>query len=129
MKRAGLVLVVLLATPALAAAETVIASSNQSVDHDCGKDPELVINGSSHELAVTGECTRIVINGSAVHGTIASVLKLQVVGSGNELAVDAADRIALVGSDNKVTYKRSVTPKKKTRVGNVGTGNRIKRVK
>ena len=118
-----------LLVPSLAAAEVLITDSSRTMTIDCNQDPEIAANGSSLELTITGPCTKIAINGSSITASIESILRLAVNGSSNEIAVDAADKIAVVGSANTITYKRAVTPKKRTKVGNLGSNNKIKRVK
>lgn len=122
----GLACVLALAAPARA--DFQYDDSGGTVTHDCGDDPVVQINGSASALTLTGACTAVQINGSDINGTIESVTKLQVTGADNTIAVIAADKILVTGASNKVTYKKAVKAKR-TKVGNTGIGNKVKKVK
>ena len=90
---------------------TVVNDAGQDTTVACGEGGELVVNGSSNKLAVTGGCARVVVNGSE-----------------NTVALDGADKIVLNGAGNSVSYKRgwkAAQPK----VVKTGAGNKIARAK
>ena len=60
--------------------------------------------------------------------TIENVKQLAVNGAGNQIDVGGADKIAVVGSDNKITYKKGLSGTK-PKVGAVGKNNKIDQVK
>jgi len=122
----GLACVLALAAPARA--DYVIDSAAGDATHDCGEDPVVVVNASAATFTLTGECTKVAVNGSSVTGTIESTIKLGVTGAENTVEVDAVDRIGVTGAHNKVTYKRAVKAKK-TKVARTGLGNSVKKVK
>lgn len=113
MTKLALVFAVLTAAPlALAdAPEHVINDAAQQVSVDCGDGGKVVVNGSSNNVTVTGGCAKVVVNGSA-----------------NNVTVDAADKIAVTGSGNHVTYKKGYT-KKSPKIARTGVGNKVSRVK
>lgn len=113
MSRIAFALALVLA-PALAAAdapEVVINDAAQTSTVDCGEGGKVVVNGSSNDITVTGGCAKVVVNGSA-----------------NKVAIDAADKIAVTGSGNHVTYKKGYT-KKSPKVARTGVGNKVARIK
>lgn len=125
----ALALALALGTTARSArAEVAISDSAGSATIDCAKDPEVAVVGSSNEITLTGECTKLAISGSSNKVTAATVAKIAITGSTNEVNVDAVDKVALTGSDNKVTYKKGVT-RKTPKVAKLGTGNAVKKVK
>ena len=104
----------LILAPAVARAdapEHVINAAAETVTVDCGDGGQVVVNGSTNTVTVTGGCAKVVVNGSA-----------------NTVAIDAADKIAVTGSGNKVTYKKGHT-RKAPKVARLGTGNKVARVK
>lgn len=111
-----------------ASAEVVFDQAAQTASHDCGTDPVVSIQGASGTFTITGACTSIEVEGASNKLTIAQVAKLEVVGSSNEIDVTAADKIEVVGSSNEVRWKRGVKGAK-AKVSNVGTANKIRKVK
>jgi len=124
----GLGLACVLALAAPARADFVIDSAAGDATHDCADDPVVVVNASAANFTLTGECTKVAVNGSSVTGTIESVVKLGVTGAENTVDVDAVDRIGITGAHNKVTYKRPLKAKR-TKVAKTGLGNSVKKVK
>jgi len=123
----GLAFAVAVAAPAYA--DVSINDAAGTGSHDCGTDPVVSLNASMTTLALTGACDKVSINGSQTTVTIESVKSVSVNGSGNTLEVGAADRISVTGTTNTVTYKTSVTAKKKTKVKKTGLKNKVTRIK
>lgn len=114
--------------PSLASAEVEYNEAEQNVSHDCGKDPVVSIVSASGTFAFTGACSKISVDGASNKLTVQSVDKISIAGSSNEIAIDAANKISVVGSANIVTWKKGVSGPK-AKVGNVGSGNKISKVK
>ncbi|MBK9035721.1 MAG: DUF3060 domain-containing protein [Myxococcales bacterium] len=113
MTRFALALVLAL-VPAVALADApdhVINNSAKTVTVACGDGGRVVVNGSTNVVTVTGGCAKVVVNGSS-----------------NTVAIDAADKIAITGSSNKVTYKKGHT-RKAPKITQLGSGNQVARVK
>lgn len=123
----GLVFALVVAAPAYA--DVSINDSGGAPSHDCATDPVLSLNASSTTLTVTGACDVVSINGSMSTVTIESAVKVSVNGSGNNLTITGVDRLSITGTKNTVTYKQSVTPKKKVKISKTGIGNKVKKVK
>lgn len=102
--------------------------SNQTITHDCDKDPEVLVNASNSTFTVTGTCKKVAINGSMVTATIASATTVAITGSSNTIDVDASDKITVSGAMNKVSYKKPIAAKK-TKVSTTGTGNKVAKAK
>jgi hypothetical protein len=107
-----------------ASAEVVFNDAAVTASHDCSKDPEVSINGSSSTFTLTGACTKVAITGSMNKTTIESAEKVAVSGSMNEVSVGAANKIAVTGSSNQVRWKKGIKSAK-PKVSSVGTGNKI----
>ena len=132
MKRIlGLGLALALAIPAAALAgddSFVVNDSNKPINHDCGKQAAVLINGSMDTITLTGTCTKVLINGRGNTLAIESSGKVGVNGAANTVTIGATDKIELTGSQNKVTWKRGLT-KKAPKVMNLGNHNSIAKTK
>jgi Protein of unknown function (DUF3060) len=118
----------LAALTSVASAEVVFDDAAQTASHDCGTDPEVSIQSSSGTYTLTGTCTRVAISGASNKVSIGAAAKVSIAGSSNEVTIEAADKIAVVGSSNQVRWKKGLTgPKPK--VSNVGTQNKVSKVK
>lgn len=109
-------------------AEAVFNDAEVDVSHDCGKDPEVTIESASGTYTLTGTCTKVSINGASNKVSIAAAEKVAVTGSSNEVTIEAADKIAVVGSSNQVRWKKGLKGPK-AKVSNVGTQNKISKIK
>jgi hypothetical protein len=102
---------VLAATASARAEELSIDGAGKSVDEDCaGRD--VVINGAGHTINLTGTCARVKVNGT-----------------GQIVDLEAVARIAVHGTDNRVTYVRGVKGKKKPKIARSGLRNTVKKRK
>lgn len=119
MKHFAFVVLASLAIPTLAHADRKI---------DCSKHPQTVIDNAEGTYQFTGKCTKIVVNGADNKLTIDSVVSISIMGADNTISIGGVDKISVMGSDNTITYKKTVSAKR-TKIGNLGTGNKIKRVK
>lgn len=115
-------------TATAAFAEASYDDAGMTVNHDCGKDPEVSIVGASGTFTLTGACTQVSIDGSSNKVTIQSSDKVSISGSMNEVFVAAANKIAVVGSVNTVSWKKGLK-NAKPKVSNVGSGNKISQAK
>jgi hypothetical protein len=120
-----LVLVGLCARAALAGDDTwVMGDSNAKAAHDCGKQPVVIVNGSTDELALTGKCTKVSVHGGRVKMTAESIDQLAIDGAQNAIVVDALGKVTLSGEGNTVTWKTAIGGKK-PRVSDLGTGDSV----
>ena len=104
----------LIAVPALAAADApthVINDGGATLTLDCADGGRVLVNGADNTITTTGGCAKVVVNGS-----------------GNHVAIEAADKIVVTGSNNAVTYKKGWN-KKSPKVARLGVGNTIAKVK
>lgn len=102
------------AFPVAARAEApahVINDGGATLTLDCGDGGRIVINGADNTITAIGGCEKVVVNGS-----------------GNKVAIIAADKIVVTGSNNAVTYQRGFT-KKSPKVARLGVGNTIAKIK
>jgi hypothetical protein len=111
-----------------ASAEVVFDDASQTAAHDCSTDPEVAIQSSSGTYTLTGTCTKVAISGASNQVSIAAAEKVSIAGSSNEVTIGAADKIAVVGSSNQVRWKKGLKGPK-AKVSNVGTQNKISKIK
>ena len=123
----SLVLLALCAPAALAHADDdtwVWSDSNAKAAHDCAKQPVVIVNASTDQLALTGKCTRVSVNGSRVKLTAASIDALVVNGAENAVTVDALGKLSITGASNTITWKTAIGGKK-PRVSDQGSGDSV----
>ena len=109
MKKLALVFA-LLAVPAIAAADApdvIINDAGQTATVDCGEGGKVIVNGASNVITITGGCAKVQINGSM-----------------NAVAIAAADKINVTGTNNKVTWSKGWT-KKAPKISRSGVGNKV----
>jgi DUF3060 family protein len=87
-----------------------VIESGQTLDHACEANERVVVSGSGNRVTLTGECG-----------------KVAVMGSKNIVAVEASAKIAVMGTDNEVTWKRGVGGKGPD-VSRMGTNNKVSKV-
>jgi hypothetical protein len=87
-----------------------VIESGQTLTHACEANERVVISGSGNKVTLTGECG-----------------KVAVMGSKNIVAIDASAKIAVMGTDNEVTWKRGVGGKGPN-VSRMGTNNKVTKV-
>jgi Protein of unknown function (DUF3060) len=109
-------------------AEAEYTESAGTITHDCAKDPEVSISGSSSTFTLTGACTTVSIAGSSNKVTIESSEKVAVTGSTNEVSVDATNKISVLGTSNKVAWKKAIKGKK-PKISSTGVGNKVSKAK
>ena len=97
-----------IASPALADTLNVAGVGEQWTRPCDGHD--VIVDGVSHNVSLTGECRTVTINGSS-----------------NQVAVEAAVKIVVNGTDNAVAWQRGVRTKK-PRIALRGLNNRARRV-
>lgn len=112
----------------VASAEAVFNDAQQTATHDCSTDPEVSIESASGTYTLTGTCTKVSISGASNKVSIAAAEKVSISGSSNEVNIEAADKIAVVGSMNQVRWKKGLKGAK-AKVSNVGTMNKVSKVK
>jgi hypothetical protein len=117
---------VLLAAAVPAFADTTIMDNKQSKTIDCAKDPVATIMGNDNNVALTGTCTTVTVQGNHNKVAIASSATVSVTGNENTVAAAAVDTLDVTGNKNVVDYKGPVTKGGATRVSNTGTGNKVK---
>lgn len=127
MKKLGVVLLLSLFSSS-ALAEASYEDAAQTITHDCGKDPEVSVSGSSNQITITGACTEVDISGASNQVTIESTSKASITGSSNEVHITAADKISITGTNNQITWKKGLKSKK-PKVSRTGINNRVKQVK
>ena len=121
----SLVLLCWCATVALADDDTwVWSDSNAKAAHDCGKQPVVIVNASADQLALTGKCTKVSVNGSRVKVTAESIDALAVNGAENAIVVDALGKLSMTGASNTITWKTAIGGKK-PRVTDQGSGDSV----
>jgi hypothetical protein len=96
--------------------------------HDCAKEPDVTINGSTSRLTFVGACTDINVNGGDNTLVVESTKDIDVNGADNTVDIAAVDSISVNGAENKVTYKKGIKGAK-PRVKNRGLDNKISQVK
>lgn len=122
------ILLVLLALPAIAAADRSYSVTAETVTHDCAKEPAVAVNASDGTYTFTGTCSKISVNGGNNKLVIEAVRRLTITGTKNTADVDAADRIGVNGPYNTINYKRGLSGKL-PKVGAVGGNNKLNQVK
>lgn len=120
MKLAGLVLVSVMSTAALAGP----SDNKQTWTHDCAKEPSLHLTGNENTVTVTGTCKNIIVGGNKNKLTVAAVTDTGVGGNENTIIVEATDRIVVTGNKNTVTYTKLLS-KPKIHVANTGKDNSV----
>jgi hypothetical protein len=122
------VLIALLALlPATAAADRIY-DKEKNVTHDCGKEPEVIVNVSNATFTFTGACKEITMSASSTRIKAESIQELTVTGSKNTIHSDALGEITVTGTDNAFTYKKALSGKKPGFTA-TGTNNKISAVK
>ena len=111
MKHLILALALVVAAPAVAAADDApshaVNDSGKSLELDCGEGGKVAINGSKNEITITGACSAVAINGSM-----------------NDVEIDGADKIAINGSGNSVSWVKG-WKKAKPKIAKNGRNNRV----
>jgi hypothetical protein len=102
------IILLLAIAPSTALADYTLDGTNRTASHDCGKDDEVKIRGGGNTLTVTGTCKKVMVQGIGNKLTIAATARLSIMGDSNTAAVDAADEISVHGTDNQVTYVRTL---------------------
>jgi hypothetical protein len=92
---------------------------------DCAKSPHFMSSDNDGTFTLTGACDMIMISGNSNKLKVDSVKTLQLSGNANTVDAIAVDAIDTTGNENKVTYKKAVTAKAKTKISNPGNGNKI----
>ncbi len=128
MRRAFLIAIALLFVPTAGYADLSVAEDGKVITHEC-KDDTVSISANSNKVTLTGRCKLIIIDGNKNTVTLAAAINIAVNGNSNVVAADQTDRVYTPGNENRVTYKRSIDPKKPTKVWNPGNGNKITKVK
>jgi len=121
MKRIALISVLLASSVAVA---KVYSDNKQTVSHDCGKDPVVVVSGNDYTLTVTGKCTTVTLAGNGNKVTAETVDGIIVSGKKNDIRVTANDKLLVSGNENSASYSKGVT-KDKPSVSNSGKNNRV----
>jgi len=104
----ALVSLLLIATPALASADTNL---QKGTTWDCKKDPVVSIPNGGGKYKLTGPCSAINLGGGKNTLDIESVDSLNVGGGSNTITVATADSVNVAGAKNTIT------------IGTVGTIN------
>jgi hypothetical protein len=112
----------------VAYAEAEYTDADGTVSHDCAKDPEVSISGSSSTYTITGACAMVSVTGSTNKVTIESSEKVAVTGSMNEVNVAATNKISVLGTSNKVAWKKAIKGKK-PKISSTGVGNKVSKAK
>jgi len=87
-----------------------VIESGQTVNHACEANERVVVSGSENRVTLTGDCA-----------------KVAVMGSKNVVAIEGASKIAVMGTDNEVTWKRGVGGKGPN-VSRMGSNNKVTKV-
>lgn len=88
-------------------AQLRVDASDQRQSLDC-KGQALLVLGSRNQLTLSGQCSKVEINGSD-----------------NVVTVDTIDEIEVVGQRNRVSWQRTIGDRRSPRVSTVGPGNEI----
>jgi hypothetical protein len=111
-----------------AAADVEISGSGTTQQLDCAADPVIRVNGSMHNLTLSGTCTTVELVGSSNNFTAESVTTVKIVGSSNNATVVALDKLTIKGTANLMTYQKTVAAKKLKKSVS-GRRNMVKKVK
>ncbi|MCA9567484.1 MAG: DUF3060 domain-containing protein [Myxococcales bacterium] len=98
----------LLALPALAGTPHVIQGAGLQKTHACSAGQDITVQGSAHELVLTGDCGVVDIQGAS-----------------NEVKVDGVARLVVSGSMNKVVWSRNLSGQPKLPIQKTGTMNEV----
>ena len=114
-----LLALLLVAVPAIAAADVTLVDNGKTVSVDCAKDPQVDLIGNHLTVTLTGKCKKLNITGN--HETVTgSAAEVFVMGNENTVALDAADKINVAGNKNVVSWKQD-----KPKVQNSGKDNQV----
>ncbi len=91
---------------------------------DCKSDPVVNINHGKGVYTFKGACKEININGGENKVTIESVGTFNLNGGKSVIDIGAVDAIQVVGSDNKITYKKGLSVDAPA-VNQTGSGNSV----
>lgn len=111
------------AAPVRADDNVVFADTGATAVHDCGQGGKVAINGARNDIRLTGTCARVIVGGTGNTVTAVTVTALAVTGAANTIAVDAAAKVALGGTRNRVTWRSGKRP----RVSATGIENTVAR--
>lgn len=129
MRNASIVIVLgLLLGPATARADKDFAEPSDGSTWDCATDATVNINYSTAEFTLTGACTEVNLNGSALKVTAGDIDTLNINGAKNVVKTNVLGAANINGTSNKVTYKKAKIGKK-PKVASVGKGNGVTKVK
>ena len=90
------------------AKDLIINGSAQSGTRACQAGQNVVVNGSKHDLKLTGECARVTVNGSD-----------------NVVGVEAAAKLTVSGMGHTVTWQRGAGDAKAPKIVKSGMRHRI----
>jgi hypothetical protein len=121
-------MIAVLFSASFAAADVSIVDNNQTVSVDCAKDPSVSIAGNAAKVTLNGTCKAVVLAGNKAVVT-GSATSVSIAGNQNTGNFDAVDSLSITGNENKVTYKKAVDAKKKTKVSNLGSKNSVSQAK
>jgi hypothetical protein len=93
--------------------------------HDCATGPNVSIESSSAEFALTSTCERILVKGGNNKLTIAAAKRIDVDGTRNVIEVNAADIIRVNGAGNTIKFKKKGVAKKTQDVAATGDNNSL----
>jgi len=106
----GLALVAVAVAPAVAEPTWKLDASETTYSYVCGGDDWIAINGSGNTVSVTGECAM-----------------LEITGSDNRIAIEAAATIRISGDNNDVRYARGAKGKKRPVIKKKGAANTVRK--
>ena len=116
MKRLLVIAIASLALPAASRAERRIAGRFQQVRHDCRRDATVEVAARLSRITLVGRCALVQVTGELNQVEGDAGVFLLVTGDQNQVRVAATDAIRVSGGQNEITYRRALTPRKRTRV-------------
>ena len=118
-----LLALLLVAAPAVAAADVTIIDNGKTVAVDCAKDPQVDLIGNHLTITLTGACKRLSITGN--HETVTgSATDVSVMGNENTVSIDAATTITVAGNKNLISWR-----KPGAKISNSGNDNKVSQQK
>lgn len=116
-------LLALVATTSVAAADVTVMDNGKTLEVDCAKDKEVSLLGNKISVTLKGVCTKVSVTGNECTVT-GSANTVTLPGNHNTATLDKVDTISVPGNQNTVTYKGPVTAKK-TKIAAPGNKNSI----
>lgn len=100
-----------------------------SATHDCDKEKKVAIDATGGSFTLNGACDSVTVNGSDNRLAVEVSKATTINGARNVATIGAADRIAVRGYGNKVTWRKGMSGASPNTVTASGDNNTIEQAK